>query len=166
MLESGLRSQALHLLPGIPVTASRGNLVPSTPRAVLARCSSWCRGTRCSPPPRPSLPAPKCSASPAFSNDCYISPECLPPSLPTLLRCLLTGTSRPRGCKIAALASANKHLRRGEKKEENQEENIEPKSGHCFCCFKGFVPFHVSLGKVSIITAVDNGEILSIRKKL
>lgn len=50
------------------------------------------------------------------------------------------------------------------KEKENQEENIELKGGHCFCCFKGFVLSHVSLGEVNIIIAVVNGEIPSIKK--
>lgn len=88
-----------------------------------------------------------------------------PHPLSPLLRYSLAGTSRPRGCEIAALAPANKHQRPGEKKkEETQEENIELKSGHCFCCFKGFVLSRVSLGDVNIIIAVDNVEILSIKK--
>lgn len=41
-----------------------------------------------------------------------------PHPLSPLLRYSLAGTSRPRGCEIAALAPANKHQRRGEKKKK------------------------------------------------
>lgn len=118
---------------------------PAIPSLVPSFQGLWHLQTVVTPPQTASL----WLSPPALSSAAVFISRDLPPT-------------RLRNCCPRSCQQASETWR--EKKEETQEENTELKSGHCFCCFKGFVLSRVSLGDVNIIIAVDNVEILSIKK--